>query len=129
MAAGATVLRDGTSMSAVRLDARPRRWGMIACRAGGTALASTTPVSQARDGCWHRFALTRDRDEVRLHLDGRRLTLGSGAPGNATSAAPWHVMRNGSTAAQHTRGRADEIAVYDCPLTAADVRQRVALGA
>jgi hypothetical protein len=37
-------------------------------------------------------------------------------------------MRNGSSASQYTRGRADEIAVYDRPLTAADVHQRVALG-
>jgi hypothetical protein len=38
-------------------------------------------------------------------------------------------MRNGTTAGQYTRGRADEIAIYDRPLTAADIRQRVALGA
>jgi sialidase-1 len=101
--------------------------GMIACRAGGTALVSTTRVSEVRDGRFHHFALTRDGDDVRLYLDGRRLTLPNAAPGNATAAAPWHVMRNGSTAGQFTRGRADEIAIYDRPLTAADFRQRVAL--
>ena len=38
-------------------------------------------------------------------------------------------MRNGNATSQYTRGRADEVAVYDRPLTAADIRQRVALGA
>jgi hyaluronoglucosaminidase len=91
-------------------------------------LVTTTPVSEVRDGRWHHFALTRDGDDVRLYLDGRRLTLPATAPGTATAAAPWHVMRNGSTAGQYTRGRADEIAIYDRPLTAADIRQHVALG-
>jgi PKD repeat protein len=127
--AGVAVLRDSTSMGGTGWILAYDQGGMIACRAGGTALVSTTPVSQARDGRWHHIALTRDRDEVRLYLDGRRLTLGNAAPGNTTSAAPWRLMRNGSTAGQHTRGRADEIAIYDRPLTAADVRQRVALGA
>jgi hypothetical protein len=124
--AGFSLLRDSTSQGGTGWILAYETGGMIGCRAGGTALVSTTRVSEARDGRWHHFALTRDRDEVRLYLDGRRLTLGSGAPGTATSAAPWHVMRNGSTPGQWTRGLADEIAVYDRPLTAADVRQRVA---
>ena len=37
-------------------------------------------------------------------------------------------MHNGSTVGQYSRGRADEIAIYDRPLTAADIRQRAALG-
>ena len=64
-----------------------------------------------------------------MYLDGRRLTLGGGAPGTATAAAPWHVMRNGTTANQYARGHADEIAIYDRALTAADIRQRAAAGA
>jgi hypothetical protein len=35
-------------------------------------------------------------------------------------------MRNGSTPGQLTRGLADEIVIYDRPLTAADIRQRAA---
>ena len=45
---------------------------------------------------------------------------GTGA-GTAPAALPWHVMRNGTTA-QFSRGRADEIAVYDGVLSAATVR-------
>jgi PKD repeat protein len=127
--AGVTVLRDSTSMGTTGWMLAYDAGGMLACRAGGTALVSTTPVSQARDGRWHHLALTRDRDEVRLYLDGRRLTLGGGAPGTATAAAPWHVMRNGTTANQYARGHADEIAIYDRALTAADIRQRAAAGA
>ena len=37
-------------------------------------------------------------------------------------------MHNGSTVAQYSRGLADEIAIYDRPLTAADIRQHVTLG-
>ena len=124
--AGVALLRDDTSGGGWILAYDSG--GRIACRAGGTALVSTTPVSEVRDGRWHHFALTRDRDEVRLYLDGRRLTLPADPPGTATAAAPWRVMHNGSTVGQYSRGLADEIAIYDRPLTAADIRQRAALG-
>ena len=126
--AGAALLRDSTSMAGTGWILAYDSGGRIACRAGGTALVSTTPVNQVRDGRWHHFALTRDRDEVRLYLDGRRLTLPADPPGTATAAAPWRVMHNGSTVGQYSRGLADEIAIYDRPLTAADIRQRAALG-
>ena len=48
--------------------------GRIACRAGGTNLVSSTTVASIRDG-WHHFAVTKDGDDVRLYLDGRRLDL------------------------------------------------------
>lgn len=126
--AGIAVLRDSTSMSGTGWMLAYDAGGMLGCRAGGTALVSTTPVGEARNGRWHHLALTRDRDDVRLYLDGRRLTLSAGAPGPATAAPPWRVMRNGTAAGQFSRGRADEIAIYDRPLTAADIGQRVALG-
>ena len=125
---GVAVLRDSTSMGATGWILAYETGRRIACRAGGNALVTTTPASEVRDGRWHHFALTRDGDDVRLYLDGRRLTLPATAPGTATAAAPWHVMHNGTPRAQYTRGHADEIAIYDRPLTAADIRQRVALG-
>jgi hypothetical protein len=101
--------------------------GRIACRAGGTNLISSAAVSSVRDG-WHHLALTRDGEDVRLYLDGQRLDIPATPPGTSASVQPWHVMRNGSAAAQFTRGSADEVAIYDRPLTAADIRRRVALG-
>ncbi len=37
-------------------------------------------------------------------------------------------MRNGTSPTQYTRGRADEVAVYEGALTAADIRRRAELG-
>jgi PKD repeat protein len=125
--AGVAVMRDNTAMSGTGWILAYDSGGMIACRAGGANLVSSTAVASIRDG-WHHLALTRDRDNVRIYLDGRRLAIPATSPGTASTAAPWHVMRNGTSASQYTRGRADEVAVYDRPLTAADVRQRVALG-
>lgn len=128
--AGVAVMRDHTSAGGTGWilaydsgGATPR----IACRAGGTALISSKPVAQVRDG-WHHFALTRNGEDVRLYLDGVRLEIPATSPGTGVSAPPWHIMRNGSTT-QYTRGRADEVAVYDRALTAADIRQRAALAA
>jgi PKD repeat protein len=121
--AGVAIMRDHSSMAGTGWILAYDSGGRIACRAGGTALVSTKPVADVRDG-WHHFALTRDGDDVRLYLDGTRLEIPATAPGSAVSVAPWHVMRNGSSASQYTRGRADEVAVYDRALTAADIRQR-----
>ena len=41
---------------------------------------------------------------------------------------PWQIMRNGSTS-QYTRGRADEVAVYDGALAAATIREHFEAGA
>jgi hypothetical protein len=125
--AGVAVLRDNNSMSGTGWILAYDTGGMIACRAGGTTLVSSTPVATIRNG-WHHFALTRDREDTRLYLDGRRLSILASSPGSASSAAPWHIMRNGSAAGQYGRGGADEVAIYDRPLTAADIRQRVTLG-
>jgi len=125
--AGVALMRDHSAVAGTGWILAYDSGGRIACRAGGTPLVSSKPVADIRDG-WHHFALTRSGDEVRLYLDGARLDIPATAPGSAVPVAPWHVMRNGSSASQYTRGRADEIAVYDAALTAADVRQRVALG-
>jgi PKD repeat protein len=125
--AGVALMRDDTSTSGSGWILAYESGGMIACRAGGTPLVSSTAVTSVRDG-WHHFALTRDGEHVRLYLDGERLALRGDSPGPASAAPPWHVMRNGTSPTQYTRGRADEVAVYDGPLTAADIRQRVALG-
>ncbi len=125
--AGVAIMRDHNASPGTGWILAYDSGGKIACRAGGTNLISSTPVSKVRDG-WHHFALTRSGEEVRLYLDGEPLDLPATAPGSAASAAPWHVMRNGNATSQYTRGRADEIAVYDQPLTAADIHQRVALG-
>ena len=110
--AGVAVMRDHNASPGTGWILAFESGGRIACRAGGTNLVSSTTVASIRDG-WHHYALTREGDDVRLYLDGRRLDLPATPPGNAASSAPWHIMRNGSSAAQYTRGRADEVAVYD----------------
>ena len=100
--------------------------GRIACRAGA-ALLSTTPVSEVRDGRWHHFALTRDRDEVRLYLDGRLHAAGRPSRDrHRGGAVARDAQRQHRRPVQPRSRRRDRI--YDRPLTAADIRQRTALG-
>ena len=124
---GVALMRDHTSTSGTGWILAYGTGGLIACRAGGTPLISKKEVASVRLG-WHHFALTRDGRDVRLYLDGERLELPDADPGPASSAVPWHVMRNGNSPTEYTRGPADEVAVYAGALTAADIRQRAALG-
>jgi PKD repeat protein len=124
---GVALMRDHTSTGGTGWILAYGTGGRIACRAGGTPLVSDVTVASVRTG-WHHFALTRDGRDVRLYLDGKRLALPDADPGPAWSAGPWHVMRNGNSPTEYTRGLADEVAVYDGALTAADIKQRAALG-
>lgn len=124
---GVAIMRDDTSTAGAGWILAYANGDRIACRAGGTPLVSTQLVSSVRTG-WHHFALTRDGDDVRLYLDGVRLTLADDPPGPASSAMPWHVMRNGNSPREYTRGSADEVAVYAGALTAADIQRRAAFG-
>ncbi|HEX6053895.1 MAG TPA: BNR-4 repeat-containing protein [Gemmatimonadaceae bacterium] len=124
---GVAIMRDHSSTGGTGWILAYGTGGMIACRAGGANLISRTRVSSLGTG-WHHFALTRDGREVRLYLDGELLELPDVDPGSAWSVGPWHVMRNGNSPTEYTRGLADEVAVYEGALTAADIKQRAALG-
>jgi hypothetical protein len=61
-------------------------------------------------------------------VDGALAHSGSGAPA-AAAVMPWRVMHNGTFASQFTRGRADELALYDRALSAQTVAEHYAAGA
>jgi hypothetical protein len=120
--AGVAVMRDSTSAGGwiLAFDSG----GRIAYRAGGTTSTTSLATADVRDG-WRHFALTAGGGASALYVDGA--LVHTGTAGTAAVAMPWHVMRNGTTA-QYTRGRADEIAVYDVALPPESIRAHFEAG-
>jgi hypothetical protein len=121
---GVAVMRDSTSSGGwiLAFDSG----GRVAYRAGGTTFTTALATSDVRDG-WHHLALTIAGGATGFYLDGA-LVHGATGAGPAAAAMPWHVMRNGTTAGQYTRGRADEVAVYDGALPEATIRAHFEAG-
>ena len=109
--AGVALMRDATASAGwiLAFDSG----GRVAYRAGGTTFTTALATADLRDG-WHHVVLAAAGGAANFYVDGALVHSGSGA-GGAPAAMPWHVMRNGTTA-QFTRGRADEVAVYDIGL-------------
>jgi Concanavalin A-like lectin/glucanases superfamily len=120
---GVAVMRDSTSSGGwiLAFDSS----GRVAYRVAGTTFATPLATADVRDG-WHHLALSVAGGATAFYVDGAPVHSGTGA-GTAAPAMPWHVMRNGTTT-QYTRGRADEVAVYDVPLPAATVRAHFEAG-
>jgi hypothetical protein len=121
---GVALLRDATSAGGWILAYDSS--GKVAYRAGGVTFATALATSAVRDG-WHHVVLTVSGGATAFYLDGALVHTATGA-GSAAPAMPWHVMRNGTTAGQFTRGRADEVAVYGAALPAATVSAHFAAG-
>ena len=98
--------------------------GRVAYRAGGTTVTTALPTAQLRDG-WHHVVLTADAGVTSFYVDGEPVQTGAAA--TTAPVQPWHVMRNGATS-QFTRGRADEVAIYDTALQADTVRAHFLAG-
>ena len=121
---GVAVMRDATSAGGWILAYDNA--GRVAYRVGGTTFTTTRATADLRTG-WHHVALTvSGGGATAFYVDGALVHSGTGA-GTAPAALPWHVMRNGTTA-QFSRGRADEIAVYDSVLSAATIRDHFERG-
>jgi hypothetical protein len=120
---GVAVLRDSTATGGwiLAFDSG----GMVAYRVAGTTFTTALRTADVRDG-WHHIALTVSSGKRVLYLDGAPADSGDIA-GAAAPTMPWHVMRNGTTS-QYTRGRADEVAVYDSALTPEMVSGHFAAG-
>jgi hypothetical protein len=120
---GVALLRDSTSAGGwiLAFDSG----GRVAYRAGGTTVTTALQTAQLRDG-WHHVVLTVNAGATALYVDGDLVQTGSA--GTTAPVQPWHVMRNGSTANQFTRGRADEVAIYDTALNADTVRAHFLAG-
>ena len=113
---GVAVLRDSTAGGGWILAFDNA--GKVAYRVGGTTFTTTRATADLRTG-WHHLALTVAGGATAFYIDGALVHSGTGA-GTTPAALPRHVMRNGTTS-QFTRGRADEIAVYDTTLAAATI--------
>jgi hypothetical protein len=121
---GVAVMRDATSAGGWILAYDNA--GRVAYRVGGTTFTTARATAELRTG-WHHLALTvSGGGATAFYLDGALVHSGTGA-GTVPAALPWRVMRNGTTA-QFSRGRADEIAVYDSVLSAATVRDHFERG-
>src|SRR5687768_11029220 len=116
--AGVAVMRDSTASGGwiLAFDSG----GRVAYRVAGTTLVTSLATADLRAG-WHHVVLTVADGATGFYLDGERVH--TGATPNATAPImPWHVMRNGTTT-QYSRGRADEVAVYDTALAAETIRE------
>jgi Concanavalin A-like lectin/glucanases superfamily len=121
--AGVAVWRDSTSSGGwiLAFDSA----GKVAYRTGGPTLTTALPTAGLRDG-WHHLALTVAGGTATLFVDGA--AVHSGPAGATPAVMPWHVMRNGVTSGQFSRGRADELAVYDTALDAATIEAHFKAG-
>jgi glucose/arabinose dehydrogenase len=123
--AGAAVLRDNTKVGGWLLAYDSG--GQLAYRVGGKSFVTGRSTASVRNG-WHQIVLTvTAAGNTALYVDGTLVHSGSGA-GTAAAVLPWHVMRNGTYTNQYTRGRADEIAVYDGTLPAQTVAEHYNTG-
>jgi PKD repeat protein len=118
--AGTAVMRDNTGPS--------RGWLLafntgetLRYRVGGSGFDTAIPIQDVRDGTWHHLVATKSGGAAALYVDGQLVHSGTNAA-NDPAAAPWHVMRNGTNAV-FSDGEADEIALYNRALSAAEVRR------
>lgn len=100
--------------------------GKLAYRLGGTTFVTGRDFATLGGG-WHHVVATKSGGATALYVDGQLVHSGTGA-GSTAAKLPWHVMRNGNRS-EFTRGGADEVAVYDAALTAAQVSEHYASSA
>ena len=122
--AGVAVMRDSTSAAGWILAYD--NGGRVAYRAGGTTFTTALQTADVRDG-WHHVTLAVSGAATAFYVDGALVHEGGGA-GATAAVMPWHVMRNGTTTGQYSRGRADDVAVYGTALDAATVRAHFEAG-
>ncbi|MFL5866834.1 MAG: BNR-4 repeat-containing protein [Thermoleophilaceae bacterium] len=122
---GVAVMRDGTSAGGAGWILAYDSNGSLLYRLGGKSFNTGRTTASVQSG-WHHFVVTKDGGNVAFYLDGQLVHSGTGAPATAPTT-PWHVMRNGGYA-QFAQGGADEVAVYNVPLSAATVQQHYNAG-
>jgi hypothetical protein len=115
---GISLMRDSNQSQSWIFGYNDANTGRLAYRVGGSSFVTGRSTASLRGG-WHHYALTKAGGNVAFYVDGVLVHAGTGAP-PLVSTAPWHVMRNGPTT-RYSRGRADEIAIYDRALPAATI--------
>ena len=122
--AGVALMRDNTTTGGwiLAFDSA----GKLAYRVGGTTYVTARSTASLRGG-WHHVTLTRSGGSTAFYIDGVLVHQGTGA-GGAASQMSWRVMQNGTYEDQYSRGRADEVAIYNTALSAATVQQHYDAG-
>jgi len=122
--AGTSLLRDTTSGAGWILAYDSG--GSLAYRVGGTSFTTGRTTASVKNG-WHHFALSVSGGNTALYIGGELVHTGSGA-GTTAAQMPWHLMRNGIYSSQSTRGLADEVAIYDQPLSSGTLQEHYRAG-
>jgi PKD repeat protein len=118
--AGVGTLRDNTASGGWLLAFEQA--GQLTYRLGGQGFQTGVPIGAVRDGEWHHLVAVKDGAAAALYVDGVAVHSSPTGAGSTPPVSPWHVMRNGTNAA-FSEGEADEVAIYERALTAAEVRQ------
>ena len=100
--------------------------GVLGYRVTNKNFVTSASIGSVRDGAWHHLALTKNGGTTALYVDGALVHTEGGAS-NRASTAPWHVMRHGQEAL-YAAGRADEIAMYETPLSARAIKGHYDVG-
>jgi glucose/arabinose dehydrogenase len=119
--AGKALLRDSTNNGGWALAFNSS--GKVGYILAGATRTTATPVTSVQNG-WHHFALTKSGAIGSLYIDGV-LVHTQGGHNNAKPLLPWRVMHNGLNA-NFSRGRADEVAIYNVALPPETVAQHYA---
>lgn len=117
---GTTAMRDNTGRRGGWLLAFEGE-GTLRYRVGGRGYDTGIAIGNVRDGTWHHLVATKNGPQARLYIDGALAHSGANA-GTTPADSPWHVMRNGNRPV-FSQGEADEIALYNRALSAAEVKQ------
>jgi BNR repeat-containing family member/PKD domain/Concanavalin A-like lectin/glucanases superfamily len=122
---GVALMRDASSAGGTGWILAFDSGGSLLYRLGGKSFNTGRTTASVQNG-WHHFVVTKDGGNVAFYLDGQLVHSGTGA-GSVAPTMPWHVMKNGGYA-QFAAGGADEVAVYNVPLSAATVQQHYNVG-
>lgn len=124
---GTTLMRDHTSAGGSGWIIGFDNANTFAVRiAGGTTINTSKTTAQVRDGNKHHLVITKSGANVVVYLDNVSIGTSSSA-GNTSSAAPWHIARNGSANAW-SNATTDAIAIYPTALSSGQVSAHYTLG-
>jgi len=107
----ASVIRDNTSSDGWIIG-----WdnsGTWTYRINGTSVG--TVATNTLINRWSHHALTFDGTNSNYYIDGILVKTDSSASFGA-NIAPWHLMKNGTSASGYINGLLDEVAIYDVAL-------------
>jgi Concanavalin A-like lectin/glucanases superfamily len=87
----------------------------------GTTAATLAGTANINSGAWIHIVVVRNGTTKQIYINGA-LDATATITGNPnTNGSPVRIAENGQTTGRYWRGYIDEVAVYNAPLTAADI--------